>query len=355
MAGPRRDWRFRRVFPSLASAIFVAGATAFGQDDLTAFPVYKAVPGVAGALKSVGSDTMNNVMMLWQEGFRRRYPNIVTQVEGKGSATAPPALREGVANFGPMSRPMKEVEVDDFKRRYGYAPTALPVAVDMLAVYVHRDNPIVSLTLPQLDAVFSKSRKAGFAKDIRTWGDLGLTGEWANKPISMYGRLPNSGTYGYFKEHVLLGGDFKDTVKEQPGSSTVVDGVATERFAIGYSGFGYRRDEVRSVPLATDQDPKPIPAESKYAYDGQYPLARDLLVYINHRPGSRLDLLRAEFIRYIYSREGQQSVVDDGYLPTTPYMAATTLDTLGFVEDAANLKRSVPGPVPVGTAADPNH
>lgn len=310
--------------------------------DVADFPEYTPVAGVAGALKSVGSDTMNNLMMLWQEGFRRFYPNVSTQVEGKGSATAPPALRENIANFGPMSRPMKEAEIDDFKRRFGYEPTPLPVAVDMLAVYVHRDNPIASLTLRQLDAIFSKSRKAGYGRDIRTWGDLGLKGEWADQPISLYGRLPNSGTYGYFKEHVLLGGDFKDSVKEQPGSSTVVDGVAGERYALGYSGFGYRRSEVRAVPLATDDAPDPVPAEAVFAYTGEYPLARDLLVYINHRPGARLDSLRREFIRYIYSREGQRSVLDDGYLPVTAYMAAETLVPLRLSEVAARLRESVP-------------
>ena len=314
---------------------------AAAQGDVADFPEYTPVAGVAGALKSVGSDTMNNLMMLWQEGFRRHYPNVLTQVEGKGSATAPPALRENVANFGPMSRPMKEAEIDDFKRRFGYEPTALPVAVDMLAVYVHRDNPIASLSLRQLDAIYSKSRKAGSAADVRTWGDLGLKGEWADKPISLYGRLPNSGTYGYFKEHVLLGGDFKDSVKEQPGSSTVVDGVASERYALGYSGFGYRRNEVRAVPLTTDEAPEPVPAEALFAYSGEYPLARDLLVYINHRPGGRLDSLRREFIRYIYSREGQRSVIEDGYLPVTPYMAAKTVDPLRLGDVAARLRQAV--------------
>ena len=123
----------------------------------------------------------------------------------------------------------------------------------MLAVYVHKDNPIKSLTLQQVDAIFSKTRKGGFEKDIRTWGDLGLTGEWAKKPISLYGRNSASGTYGYFKEHALFKGDFKDTVKEQPGSSAVVQGVASDKYGIGYSGIGYKTADVRAVPLAAER------------------------------------------------------------------------------------------------------
>src|SRR4029077_13154693 len=207
-------------------------------------PDYKPVGGVSGNMKSVGSDTMNNLMALWAEGFHKHYPNVEVAVEGKGSTTAPPALIAGTAHFGPMSRPMKQAEIDKFEEKFGYKPTGLATSIDMLAVYVHKDNPIKSLTLPQLDAIFSKTRKAGYAKDITTWGDLGLEGEWADKPISLYGRNSASGTYGFFKEHVLLNGDFKDSVKEQPGSSSVVQGVASDRYAIGYSGIGYKTADV---------------------------------------------------------------------------------------------------------------
>lgn len=298
------------------------------------FPPYAPVPGVAGALKSVGSDTMNNVMMLWQEGFHRYYSNLITQVEGKGSSTAPPALKEGTANFGPMSRPMKDSEINDLKRHFGYEPMEIVVGIDMLCVFVHRDNPIESLSMAQVDAIFSKNRRSGYPSDIRTWGDLGLVGEWSDKPISTYGRLPNSGTYGYFKEHVLLGGDFKDTVKEQPGSSTVVDGVGADRYGIGYSGQGYLTSAVKALALSSEEQPAPVPAMPLFAYTGEYPLARPLLVYISVRPGSKLDTLRREFLRYIFSREGQQCVKKDGYLPVTPYLAAQVFSELGLTQDA---------------------
>ena len=212
-------------------------------------PGYTPVQGVSGSLKSMGSDSMNNMMALWAEGFLAHYPNVQIEIEGKGSSTAPAALIAGTAQFGPMSREMKSKEIDDFEKRYGYKPTALETGIDMLAVYVHKDNPIAGLSLEQVDAIFSKTRRGGFDTDIRTWGDVGLTGEWANKPISIYGRNAASGTYGFFKEVALFGGDYKDSVKEQPGSSSVVQGVATDKYAIGYSGIGYKTADVRAVPL----------------------------------------------------------------------------------------------------------
>jgi phosphate transport system substrate-binding protein len=217
---------------------------------------YKTVSGVSGNIKAVGSDTMNNLMTLWAEDFRKVYPNVQIEIEGKGSSTAPPALVEGTATFGPMSRTMKDEEIDQFEAKYGYKPTALRTSIDMLSIYVNKDNPIRSLTMQQVDAIFSKTRKGGAATDIRTWGDLGLTGEWKDKPISLYGRNSASGTYGYFKEHALFKGDYKDEVKEQPGSAAVVQGVASDRYAMGYSGIGYKTADVREVPLkatATDE------------------------------------------------------------------------------------------------------
>jgi phosphate transport system substrate-binding protein len=295
-----------------------------------AFPSYRPVPGISGKLKSIGSDTMNNLMTLWAEGFRSYYPAVQIEIEGKGSSTAPPALIAGTAQFGPMSREMKSSEIDAFEKRFGYKPTGLPTAVDLLAVYVHRDNPIAGLTLPQLDAIFSKTRRAGYPENIRTWGQLGLTGVWANAPISLYGRNSASGTYGFFKDHVLLGGDFKDEVKEQPGSSSVVQGVGGDRFAIGYSGIGYKTADVKVVPLAAGPGQPFVPCTPEHAYTGDYPLARILYVYINHRPGSRLDPLRREFIRYIFSKEGQMQVVKDGYFPIPWSIAEETLKALGI-------------------------
>src|SRR5690242_4931205 len=278
---------------------------------------YQPIGGISGNIKPIGSDTLNNVMTLWAEGFKAQYPNVKIEIEGKGSSTAPPALIAGTAQFGPMSRAMKPTEVDEFEKKFGYKPTSVSVAVDALAVFVNKDNPIKCLSLQQVDAIFSKTRKGGIDKDVVNWGDLGLTGEWANKPISLYGRNSASGTYGYFKEEALFKGDYKDSVKEQPGSSAVVQGVASDKFAIGYSGIGYKTADVRAVPLAKDAKAKPVAAEPENAYKGEYPLARFLFLYVNYKPKSELDPLRREFIKYIFSKQGQQDVIKDGYFPVT--------------------------------------
>jgi phosphate transport system substrate-binding protein len=295
-------------------------------------PYEKTSSEVSGSIKSVGSDTMNNLMDHWATSFKKMYPNVLPEIEGKGSATAPPALVEGTANFGAMSREWKKEEKEKFESKYGYPPTPVPAAIDMLAVYVNKDNPIVGLTFPQLDAIFSKARKSGYANDIVTWGDLGLAGEWKDKPIDLYGRNSASGTYAFFKEHAMFNGDFKDSVKEQPGSSAVVQGVASDRYGIGYSGIGYKTADVRAVPLARKEGEKIFPAEAKYAYRGDYPLARLLYISVNYKPDSQLDPLRAEFLKYVLSRDGQEDVDREGFLPLTEKLAERSLKMVGLSE-----------------------
>ncbi len=293
-------------------------------------PVYEPRPGVSGTIKSVGSDTMNNLMTLWAEGFRGYYPNVQVEIEGKGSSTAPPALSGGSANFGPMSREMKSSEIEDFESQHGHKPTGLATCIDMLAVYVHHDNPIAGLTLPQCDAIFSRTRRLGLPSEIVHWGQLGLEGRWGLRRVSPYGRNAASGTYGYFKENVLGKGDFKDSVKEQPGSSSVVQSIARDRFAIGYSGIGYRTADVRAVPLATAEGAEFVPPLAEFAYDGRYPLARPLLIYVDYDPDAAWDPLRSEFVRYVFSRQGQTAVVKDGYFPVNAELAAAALESVGL-------------------------
>jgi len=320
-----------KLLSAAAAAAVTAGlwATAQVQVD-SALPDYAVVGGVSGTIKSVGSDTMNNLMALWGEQFKKMYPNVQVEIEGKGSSTAPPALIAGQSTFGPMSRAMKEKEIDEFEAAFGYKPTTMRTSIDMLAVFVHKDNPIAhkGLTLQQLDGIFSSTRKSGCPNDIVTWGDLGLTGEWADKPISLYGRNSASGTYGYFKEHALAKGDFKDTVKEQPGSSAVVQGVASDRYAIGYSGIGYKTADVATVPIANAEGEEFVDADP--ARVENYPLARFLCLYLNYKPGTEMDPLRGEFLKLVFSKEGQEVVVKDGYLPVSAKVAAEDLAVLGI-------------------------
>lgn len=314
---------------TIAAAMVATFARAQVQVD-PKLPEYKQVQGVSGSLKSIGSDTMNNMMTLWAEGFLAMYPNVQIEIEGKGSSTAPPALIAGTSQFGPMSREMKSKELDEFEKVYGYKPTPLATSIDMLAVYVHKDNPIPGLTLPQVDAIFSKNRKGGHPADITTWGQLGLEGEYEKAPISLYGRNAASGTYGYFKKVALFKGDYKSSVKEQPGSSSVVQGVASDTFGIGYSGIGYKTADVKAVPLAARADGKMIPATPAYAYTGEYPLARMLYMYVNHKPNTELDPLRREFIKYVFSKQGQEDVVKDGYFPVPAAVARQALESVNI-------------------------
>ena len=276
---------------------------------------YQVASGVSGNLSSIGSDTLANLMTLWAEEFKRAYPNVNIQIQAAGSSTAPPALTEGTANFGPMSRQMKDKELEAFESRFGYKPTAVPVAIDALAVYVHKDNPIERMSIADLDAVFSSTRKCGADEDISGWGALGLDGAWASRDIQLFGRNSVSGTYGYFKSKALCKGDFKNTVNEQPGSASVVQSVSTSINGIGYSGIGYKTSSVRSVPLSKKPDGEAVDATPENAVTGDYPLSRFLYMYVNKDPNKALTPLEREFIKLVFSRQGQEVVVKDGYVP----------------------------------------
>jgi phosphate transport system substrate-binding protein len=293
-----------------------------------AIPSYKKVEGIKGNANSIGSDTMNNLMTLWLEAFRRYYPQVTIQIEGKGSSTAPPALIEGTAQFGPMSRSMKGSEVDQFEAKYGFAPIAIKTSLDALAVFVPKNNPIKGLGLDQVDAMFSTTRARGL-KAINTWGKAGVKGALAAKPISLYGRNSASGTYGYFKEHALKKGDFLGTVKEQPGSAAVVQGIENDPASVGYSGIGYATSGVRAVPIGDTAQGPFYEATYKNVLTGNYPLSRPLLLYFVKSPNKQLDPMTREFLKFILSKEGQEIVVKDGYLPLPASMVKQELAKLG--------------------------
>ena len=307
-------------FVAFLATSFLAG-TALGADAIDPrFKDYQSTSGVSGTLKSIGSDTLNNLMTLWAEDFKKFYPGVKIEIEGKGSSTAPPAMIAGTAQFGPMSRAMRPAEKDQFEAKYGYKPTEVRVAVDALAVFVHKDNPLKCLALAQIDAIFSSTRNLG-GQAINTWDQVGLTGEYAGKAISLFGRNSASGTYGYFKEVALGNGDYRAQVKEQPGSSTVVQGVSSDKFAIGYSGIGYKTADVKAIAVSGRDGQCNEPTQAN-AYAGKYPISRFLYVYVNKNPSAALDPLRGEFLKFVLSKNGQAGTTKDGYFPM-PYVFAT--------------------------------
>ena len=245
-------------FKNLVAAMGVAVTTFVSAQAVAldnALPEYQKISGVSGNFSSVGSDTLANMMTFWAEEYKRIYPNINIQIQAAGSSTAPPALTEGTANLGPMSRKMKSKEVEAFEKRHGYKPTEVRVAIDALAVFVHKDNPIEGLRIDEIDAIFSSTRKCGATQQVNRWSDVGLTGEWAAKDIQLYGRNSVSGTYGYFKKKALCKGDFRNNVNEQPGSASVVQSISSSLNAIGYSGIGYKTSGVRTSSTGQKRQP----------------------------------------------------------------------------------------------------
>ncbi|MBL1142055.1 MAG: phosphate ABC transporter substrate-binding protein PstS family protein [Proteobacteria bacterium] len=320
------------TFNKRISAILIAlsiSMPVIAEDKVDAgIPDYAKASGVSGNISSVGSDTLANLMTFWAEEFKRLYPNVNVQIQAAGSSTAPPALSEGTSNFGPMSRKMKDKEVQAFESKFGYKPTPIAVAIDALAVYVNKDNPIEGLSIPQVDAMFSATRKCGYANDITSWGQLGLTGDWASRPVQLYGRNSVSGTYGYFKKKALCKGDYKDSVNEQPGSASVVQGITKSLNGLGYSGIGYKTSGVKAVPLTKKEGGEYIAATPENASAGKYPLGRFLYVYVNKQPNKALPPLETEFMKMVLSKTGQLVVVKDGYIPLPAKVAEAELAKL---------------------------
>jgi len=322
--------QFKKVFAAatvVAASFWATTASADVDPNLT---TYHKASGVSGNLSSVGSDTLANLMTLWAEEFKRNYPNVNIQIQAAGSSTAPPALSEGTSNFGPMSRKMKDKELEAFEKKFGYKPTAIPVAIDALAVFVHKDNPIKGLTIEQVDAIFSSTRKCGFDKDLSTWGQLGATGSLADQSFQLFGRNSVSGTYGYFKDHGMCKGDYKNNVNEQPGSASVVQSVSESINGIGYSGIGYKTASIRIVPLAKKEGDKFVDATPAMAVSGEYPLSRFLYVYVNKAPNKDLDPIVAEFVKLVMSKQGQEVVEKDGYVPLPATVASRYMKELAL-------------------------
>ena len=317
----------RLVLSTLAVTLFMLPPALAVDPSL---PPYQKVDGISGQIKSVGSDTLVDEMTRWSKGFMTLYPHVKIAVEDQGSATAPPALVADAAQFGAMSRPMTMEESNAFEAQYGYKVTQFRVAVDALAVYVNKDNPIGCLSLQQLNRIFSSSRRVAFGGNIGTWGDVGLAGDWARAPIALYGRNDISGTYAFFREMALYDGDYKPEMKKQPSSEAVMKMVANDRYAIGYSGIGYKTAGVRTVPLAIAEGSECSDISAEAAYLRKYPLARYLYIYVNKKPDVPLDPLRREFVKYILSKDGQTETEAGGFYSITNADRESDLKRLGI-------------------------
>ena len=317
-----------KFIKSMCALLLLSAASAHAATEADKnLPEYSSKDDVVGRIISVGSDTLANLMTLWGEEFKKFYPAVTVQIQAAGSSTAPPALTEGTSNIGPMSRRMKSGEEEAFEKHFGYKPTAVPVAIDALAVYVHRDNPIEGLEIAQVDAIFSVGRRCKHDSDITSWGQVGQPDLGA---IQAFGRNSVSGTYGYFKKVALCKGDYKDTVNEQPGSASVVQSVGSTPSGIGYSGIGYLTSEVIALPLRKGGEGKFIRPVQENIVSGEYPLSRFLYVYVNVHPQKGVEPVLGEFLRMVLSKAGQEVVIKDGYLPLSAEQARKQL---GLVAD----------------------
>lgn len=285
---------------------------------------YQRVDELSGQVRLTGSDTMVNTVSFWARAFGGPgglYPGVDVEVEGRGSVTAPPALASGKADLGPMSRLMTEEEIAPFETEFGYPPTPVVVAIDGLAIFVHKDNPVDRLTLEQVDAIFSSTRTCGYPEEITTWGQLGLDPEnpehapWVNTPIEVYGRDDLSGAQGFFRATALCGGEYSPRVLELPGSAAVVHKVGQDRFAIGYSGTVYATSEVKALALARRAGEMYYTWQTANFFSSNHPLSRRMYVYVNKPPDGPVDPVACEFLKFALSFEGQELVLKDGYVP----------------------------------------
>jgi phosphate transport system substrate-binding protein len=320
----------QRTFAAAFAAALIVTSTAVALD--ANLSSYQPVTGLSGQLRSVGSETLANEMEGWAKGFMALYPEVKIEVEAKGSANAPATLLRGTSQLAPMSRFMTSDEAAAFETKYGYKATGVRVAVDALAVYVNKDNPIRCLTLQQVDRIFSSTRKGSGGNTIKTWGNAGLTGDWAARPIALFGRNTVSGTYEFFRQAVLYGGEYKNDVTPEPDSEAVVANVGADTSGIGYSGIGFKTANVRAVPLAAYDGRPCIEATEATTFAGRYPIARYLYVFVNKNPKQPLDALRTEFIKYVLSKEGQERTIEGGFYPINNEIRQAELNKLGIAK-----------------------
>ncbi|MGJ8681276.1 PstS family phosphate ABC transporter substrate-binding protein [Paraglaciecola sp.] len=270
--------------------------------------------GASKNIVSFGSDTLANLMHFWSKEFHVQYPKIGFELHSEGSTTAVKMLFNNQADLGPMSRLMTSHEVSTFKQKFGYRPTPVKVAMDALVMYVNRDNPLDNISLAQIDRMFSATQKCHFQPSIDSWQQLGLTGKWKNHPIELIGRNKISGTYGFFKRKALCNGEFKPNVSLQPGSTSLIQVISHTKFAIGFSGLGFKTSGVKALPLLSN-DGEIVPSTAANVQNQTYPLARFLYIYINWPQSNPIPSKIQNFLRLVLSEKGQKVVTQDGYIP----------------------------------------
>lgn len=336
--------RFRRLTVGLFAALLVSGFAMMAVIGRAAPPEYAAessgtaapasalprLGALTGTLSSTGSDTLHNMMMLWRREFAALHPQLNIQIQSSGSATAPVALIEGTASLGPMSRLMLSTEQRRFRNRFGYDAYAVPVALDMLAIYVHQDNPLQQISMAELEAIYAQNRRCSFHPAIKRWGELGLTGAWQTRHLAVYGRNSASGTYAFFRQRALCNDDFQARVQQLPGAAAVVRAVSLNVNGVGYSGFGQQIAGVKMLAVSKENTTEAILPSAEHALSGAYPLARLLYIYVNKAPEQPLPLAEREFIRFILSAKGQQLLLNDGLVPVPEQLAQQISRELGL-------------------------
>lgn len=303
---------------------------------------YAKSSDASGTLTVVGSDSMKGLLLGWEGKLEDLYPNLKIQVQATGSETAPPALLEGKAQVAAMSRRMTPLEIDAFSKRFGYEPTEVPVALDALAVFVHRDNPIAGITLQELAAMFCTESEDGKAARLTSWSHFAPSEEWNRASIDLIGRNGTSGTAVLFRERVCPNREFAKTMQVEPGSASVVMGIKTNRYAVGFSGIGYRISSIKPIPLAASKGKPFVEPTFENVIDGTYPLHRRLYLYVNRAPKSGAPPTVAEFVKLAVSQYGQSVVVKEGFFPLPTTELNQLFAAWGKPVQAAGVPHAIP-------------
>lgn len=303
-----------RIANGVAAAPSGAGGAVDGtMNSPDMLPSYAPVVDLTGKIASIGDSTTTNLVARLAAEFRMMYPNVTLEITASPTSIGPSALLDGRADIVPMSRRLTHEEVQGFTKKYGYPPTEIRVANDALAIYVEKRNPLPGLTLVQLDGIFSRTQRRG-GSSIETWGQAGLTEEWAELPITLYGYGLGDGARQVFQQQGLDGGEFRLSLRVEGGGSSIVQGVAANPGAIGFASIFFTCKGVRVVPLA-GADGRFYAPTTENVRGLQYPLSRFLYICVNKSPRRPLEGPAAEFLRFLLSGEGQHIVADGGNIP----------------------------------------